>query len=87
LLYQVATGLLLADEIAAPIRSILRKQKNTEVLMAEVIDVDTRRQFFWRVQFGRSITAPNCVILCMAPIREVPDRGLSGARDARYPGP
>ena len=34
MLYQVATGLLSADEIAAPIRSVLRKQKNTEVLMA-----------------------------------------------------
>ena len=43
LLYQVATGLLSADEIAAPIRSILRKQKNAEVLMAEVIGVDAER--------------------------------------------
>jgi NADH dehydrogenase len=42
MLYQVATGLLSADEIAAPIRSVLRKQKNTEVLMAEVIGVDTQ---------------------------------------------
>jgi NADH dehydrogenase len=42
MLYQVATGLLSADEIAAPIRSILRKQKNTEVLMAKVIGVDTQ---------------------------------------------
>src|SRR6266581_2929516 len=42
MLYQVATGLLSADEIAAPIRSILRKQKNVEVLMAEVIGVDTQ---------------------------------------------
>ena len=39
-LYQVATGLLSADEIAAPIRSIVRKQKNVDVLMAEVIGVD-----------------------------------------------
>src|SRR5438093_12740623 len=36
MLYQVATGLLSADEIAGPIRSILRKQKNTEVRLAEV---------------------------------------------------
>jgi NADH dehydrogenase len=43
MLYQVATGLLSADEIAAPIRSILRRQKNAEVLMAEVIGVDTQR--------------------------------------------
>ena len=44
MLYQVATGLLSADEIAAPIRSILRKQKNVDVLMAEVIGVDTQTQ-------------------------------------------
>ena len=44
MLYQVATGLLSADEIAAPIRSILRKQKNVEVLMAEVVGVDPENQ-------------------------------------------
>lgn len=41
MLYQVATGLLSADEIAGPIRSILSRQKNTEVLMAEVSSIDT----------------------------------------------
>jgi NADH:quinone reductase (non-electrogenic) len=40
MLYQVATGLLSADEVAAPIRSILRKQKNADVLMEEVVGVD-----------------------------------------------
>src|SRR5438445_12642930 len=44
MLYQVATGLLSADEVAAPIRSILRKQRNTEVLMAEVTGVDTQNR-------------------------------------------
>src|SRR5262249_21870867 len=44
LLYQVATGLLSSDEIAAPIRSVLRRFKNTEVLMAEVTGVNTERQ-------------------------------------------
>ncbi|MGH8595059.1 MAG: NAD(P)/FAD-dependent oxidoreductase, partial [Gammaproteobacteria bacterium] len=43
MLYQVATGLLSADEIAAPIRSILRKQKNVDVLMAEVTGVDVQK--------------------------------------------
>src|ERR1043165_1936314 len=44
LLYQVATATLTPTDIAAPIRWLLRKQKNTEVLMAEVrsIDVDAR---------------------------------------------
>src|SRR5215470_9090766 len=44
MLYQVATGLLSADEIAAPIRSILRRQTNVEVLMSEVINVHPERQ-------------------------------------------
>ena len=44
MLYQVATGLLSADEIAGPIRSILRKQKNVEVLMAEVVGVDPQNR-------------------------------------------
>ena len=43
MLYQVATGLLSADEIAAPIRSILRKQKNTEVLMRSTTSSRRRR--------------------------------------------
>jgi NADH dehydrogenase len=41
MLYQVATGLLSSDKVAAPIRSILRRQKNVTVLMAEVVGVDT----------------------------------------------
>lgn len=40
MLYQVATGLLSSDEVAAPIRSILRRQKNVTVLMAEVVGID-----------------------------------------------
>lgn len=40
LLYQVATGGLSADEIAAPIRGLLRRQRNVEVLMTEVTGVD-----------------------------------------------
>jgi len=44
LLYQVATAGLSPSEIASPIRSILRKQKNTRVLLAEVarISLDSR---------------------------------------------
>src|SRR5262249_40092581 len=40
LLYQVATGGLSPGDIAAPLRSILRRNKNTEVLLAEVKDID-----------------------------------------------
>jgi NADH dehydrogenase FAD-containing subunit len=41
LLYQVATAALSPAEIAAPIRHILHRQRNAEVLLAEVTDVDT----------------------------------------------
>jgi NADH:quinone reductase (non-electrogenic) len=40
LLYQVATGSLSPGEIAAPLRSVLRRQKNTEVLLGEASDLD-----------------------------------------------
>ncbi|HQY95030.1 NAD(P)/FAD-dependent oxidoreductase [Caldilinea sp.] len=40
LLYQVATGALSPANIAAPLRDVLKKQKNTRVLLGEVIDFD-----------------------------------------------
>ncbi len=40
LLYQVATGGLSPANIATPLRAIVRKQANCEVLMAEVTDFD-----------------------------------------------
>lgn len=39
LLYQVATGGLSPANIAAPLRAILKRQKNVEVLMGEVVDI------------------------------------------------
>lgn len=44
LLYQVATAGLSPAEIAAPLRSIVSKQKNTEVLLAEVTGFDLARK-------------------------------------------
>src|SRR5215468_32291 len=40
LLYQVATGSLSPGEIAAPLRGVLSRQKNTRVLLGEVVDID-----------------------------------------------
>jgi NADH dehydrogenase len=40
LLYQVATGALSPGEIAAPLRVLLRKQKNAQVLLADAVDLD-----------------------------------------------
>jgi NADH:ubiquinone reductase (H+-translocating) len=44
MLYQVATGLLSADQISGPLRSILSHQRNVEVLMDEVIGIDVEQR-------------------------------------------
>ena len=44
LLYQVATGSLSPGEIASPLRAVVRKQQNTQVLLAEALDLDTEHR-------------------------------------------
>jgi len=44
LLYQVATAVLAAGQIASPIRAILRKQRNATVILGEVTGVDVNHQ-------------------------------------------
>ncbi len=44
LLYQVATAALSPADIAYPIRSILRRQKNADVVLAEVVSIDPDRR-------------------------------------------
>jgi NADH:quinone reductase (non-electrogenic) len=40
LLYQVATGSLSPGEISAPLRGVLSRQKNAQVLLGEAVDID-----------------------------------------------
>jgi len=44
LLYQVATAALSPAEIAAPIRGVLAKQKNAEIVLGKVLGVDIERR-------------------------------------------
>jgi len=44
LLYQVATAALDPSDIASPVRAVLRRSANTEVLLAEVTGVDRQRR-------------------------------------------
>jgi NADH dehydrogenase len=44
LLYQVATAALSPADIAVPVRSVLHRQRNIEVVLGEVIGVDTQRR-------------------------------------------
>jgi NADH:quinone reductase (non-electrogenic) len=41
LLYQCATGILSEGKIAAPLRQVLKRHRNTECVLAEVIGIDT----------------------------------------------
>lgn len=42
LLYQVATGSLSPGEIGAPLRAVLRRQRNTRVLLGDAVSLDAR---------------------------------------------
>jgi NADH:quinone reductase (non-electrogenic) len=44
MLYQVATGVLSPAEIAQPLRSILRKRRNTTVILGEATGIDLERR-------------------------------------------
>jgi len=51
MLYQVATGLLSADEIAPPLRVVFSRQENISVVLSEVTGVDTA---------NRRVLLPEC---------------------------
>ncbi len=61
LLYQVASAGLSPAQIAAPIRHILNKQKNVEVLLDNVHAVDLSRQ---TIQLDRSTLSYDYLLLC-----------------------
>jgi NADH dehydrogenase len=44
MLYQVATGALSPGEIGQPLRSILRRHRNTTVILGEAVDLDPERR-------------------------------------------
>jgi NADH:ubiquinone reductase (H+-translocating) len=53
MLYQVATGLLSADEIAPPLRILFGPQKNVDVLLSEVTGVDVA---------NKKVLLPQCAL-------------------------
>jgi NADH:ubiquinone reductase (H+-translocating) len=56
LLYQVATGILSAGEIAPATREILHRQRNVEVLLGEVTDIDLDARTVTAVAPGTTYT-------------------------------
>src|SRR5258705_5179958 len=65
LLYQVATAVLTPSQIATPIRSILRNQKNVTVILGEVtgVDKDQKRVFVSDADRQNVPISYDCLIL------------------------
>lgn len=58
LLYQMATGILSAGDIAPPIRHILRRRRNVRVLLGDVVDIDVNTRHVVLETLGRRTTVP-----------------------------
>jgi NADH dehydrogenase len=64
LLYQVATGILSEGEIAPATRQILRRQRNAEVLLGDVTDIDlTARTVTSSAPIGETVTPYDSLIV------------------------
>jgi NADH dehydrogenase len=64
LLYQVATGILSEGEIAPATRQILRRQRNVEVLLGDVTDIDlTARTVTSSAPIGETVTPYDSLIV------------------------
>ena len=60
MLYQVATGLLSADEISSPLRSVFSGQKNIQILLDEVTGIDSGQRL---VHLSRGVVPYDYLIL------------------------
>src|SRR2546427_11946947 len=70
LLYQVATSVLSPAQIGSPIRGILRKQRNTTVILGEVTGVDKdRRCIFVNSADRQGVSVPYDVLVLATGVR------------------
>jgi NADH dehydrogenase len=58
LLYQVATGILSEGEIARPLREVLRRQPNADVLVGEVTEIDLTNRTVASTALGTTVVTP-----------------------------
>lgn len=57
LLYQVATGSLSPGEIAAPLRSVLSRQRNVRVVLEEAVSLDARQRLVGALHYDTLVVA------------------------------
>jgi NADH dehydrogenase len=71
LLYQCATGILSEGKIAAPLRSVLARHRNTECLLAEVTGIDpSKRLVTARRPLGEQIEVGYDYLILAAGVRQ-----------------
>jgi NADH dehydrogenase len=71
LLYQCATGILSEGKISAPLRNLLRKNRNTECVLAEVTGIDAdRRQVLAKRPGGQQIEFGYDYLILAAGVRQ-----------------
>ena len=61
LLYQVATGGLSPGDISSPLRAVLKHQKNTQVLLGEVIDINPQESLI-KLKDGNTIQYDTLIV-------------------------
>jgi NADH dehydrogenase len=66
LLYQVATGIISEGEIAPPTRVILRNQKNCQVLLGEVTDINLKKRTVDSLLLGHTYSTPYDTLIVAA---------------------
>jgi len=69
LLYQVATGILAAGEIAPATRDVLRRYPNTRVELGEVYDIDLENKVVYAEQMGRQLETPYDSLIVAAGVQ------------------
>src|SRR2546427_12745656 len=85
LLYQVATSVLTPAQIGSPIRGILRKQRNTTVILGEVTGVDKdRRCIFVNCADREGVSVPDGVLVLATrgPESDLRDDRIAGVPTA-----
>ena len=71
LLYQCATGILSEGQIAMPLRHVLRRYRNVNVELAEVVDIDVQRRWLVARRIGGSeIRLPYDELIVAAGMRQ-----------------
>jgi NADH:ubiquinone reductase (H+-translocating) len=71
LLYQCATGILSEGKIAAPLRDVLRKHRNVECVLAEVVGIDVEgRRVLARRPLGEQLEFGYDYLIVAAGVRQ-----------------